>query len=242
MPNSPLPAWRRRIVLPCLVSSLLAAAACGGGSPPAGGAEPPAADDPATAPPEATALASSRVVWLEVHEMLTRSLEFSLTHQQLDRAKALAVQAVVTAGANTSLGAAAQLACALAEEARRDKKAALRHLRAAAKLLPANATSTDAVVGAVLAAAHAGGETAQSARETLEAWRARLKAASQPEALEAVALATTTLVALPAQAPEHKRQPEIVPPEIVPEVQIDPPSPAPTAATADGLPYPVLTE
>jgi hypothetical protein len=232
--------WRRRVLHRCLASAVLALSACGD-APPAEGTGS-TTGDPTASTLDSPGGDGSQMMWLEVHEMLTRSLELSLSYKELDRAKALAVQALATAGANSSLGAAAQLACALAEEARRDKKAALLHLRAAVQLLPANATSTDAVVGAVLAAADLGGETAHNAREALDAWQARLEAASQPEALQAVAIATTTLDALPAKSPEPKHKLEIV---------VDPPAPAPTddaegaelaADYGDNLEYPVFIE
>ncbi|MEZ4264833.1 MAG: hypothetical protein R3F39_00530 [Myxococcota bacterium] len=220
-----------------VVSCVLAmVGACGGEEAPEAGAEGAGADGASAeaAPPTQD---PSNMMWLEVHEMLTRSLELSLHYQELDRAKALAIQALATAGENTSLGAAAQLACALAEEARRDKKTALRHLRAAVDILPANALATDAVIGAVIAAANVGGETAQTAREALDAWQARLETASQPEALEAVTLAAATLKADAAKPP---------PPKEIVEVVVDPPPPEPESPSQpgpqDGLEYPVFIE
>lgn len=234
MQKSPPLAWQGRVLFRVVAACLGITAACGGDPAPAEG-DDPASDDSAALTSENPAGEGTHIMWLEVHEMLTRSLELSLAHKELNRAKALAVQALATAGTNPGLRAAAQLACALAEEARRDKKTALLHLRAAVDLLPANATSTDALVGAVLAAANVGGETAQNAREALDAWQARLEAARQPAALEAVALATTALDTPPARRPKHKL-------ELVPEVKNDPPAALPTAGATDGLEYPVLVE
>jgi hypothetical protein len=175
-------------------------------------------------------------VWLQVHKILIESVQLSLHHKDLDRAKALAVQALATAGENTRLAAAAQLACALAEEARRDKKAAIKHVRAAVDLLPADVSATDAIIDVVVAAAATGGETAQNAREALDAWQARLESASQPAALEAVVLATAELA-------KHAPPPRpVVPPKEEVEVVVDPPAPDTGGGPLGGAEYPVFVE
>ncbi|MCB9786374.1 MAG: hypothetical protein H6744_06725 [Deltaproteobacteria bacterium] len=185
----PVRAAARSLALAALLTGLVA---CGSGGP-----TEPAPDDESTSSATGLQTDVTRTMWLDVHEMLTSSMELSLARRELPRAKALAVQALATAGDSQSLRAAAQLACALAEEARRDPRAALAHVRAAVDLLPVNQTSSDAIVGAVLTAADLGAQASTDARAALEAWQLRLQAARATVPLERVHLAEERLGAPP---------------------------------------------
>ncbi|MGM0574681.1 MAG: hypothetical protein ACQEXJ_02965 [Myxococcota bacterium] len=154
---------RALLLRPILAALLLAAtSACGGG------------DDTAEEEEETAD-------YLEVDLMLLESMTLSMQNKDLHRAKALAVQAMASAGDNDRLRAAAELAAAMAERARGDLDAFLRHVDNAIAKMAVEERSTAVVIDAAKTRASRG--EVGAARDMLRTWEDRAEDEKrQPEA------------------------------------------------------------
>lgn len=142
---------RSRLVAALLVTALLGAGGC---------AEPERLE----APP----------LWLDALRCLVQAQQHLVDGEELDRAKALSLQAREAAGDQAAIAAYAELTSGAVERARGDLGAWIRHTKAALERVPTDAASTAMAMEVARAQASLG--DLPGAQETLSGWRGRVTA------------------------------------------------------------------